>query len=69
MVVSLLTYEIENLTINRSDKRKIYSVETRFLCPVVGYTLLDHKRSTDMRLRSELKIFNLTKAIEKQKEN
>jgi hypothetical protein len=38
-----------------------------FLSPVAGYTLLDQKRSTD--IRSELKIFNLTGRIEKQKEN
>jgi hypothetical protein len=39
----------------------------KFLRSVAGYTLLDQKRSTD--IRSELKIFNLTKRIEKQKEN
>jgi hypothetical protein len=39
----------------------------KFLRSVAGYTLLDQKRSTDMRL--ELKILNLTERIEKQKEN
>jgi hypothetical protein len=35
----------------------------KFLRSVAGYTLLDQKRSTD--IRSELKIFNLTERIEK----
>jgi hypothetical protein len=39
----------------------------KFLRSVVRYTVLDQKRSTD--IRSELKIFNLTERIEKQKEN
>jgi hypothetical protein len=39
----------------------------KFLCSVAGYTLIDQKRSTD--IRSELKIFNLTERMEKQKEN
>jgi hypothetical protein len=39
----------------------------KFLHSVAGYTLLDQERSTD--IRSELKIFNLTERIEKQKEN
>jgi hypothetical protein len=63
----MLTYEAENLARNRSDKKKIESAEMRFLHPVAGYTLLDQKRSTDMR--SELKILNLTGRIERQKEN
>jgi hypothetical protein len=37
----------------------------KFLCSVAGYTLLDQKRKTD--ICSELKIFNLTERIEKQK--
>jgi hypothetical protein len=39
----------------------------KFLRSVAGCTLLDQKRSTD--IRSELKIFNLSERIEKQKEN
>jgi hypothetical protein len=39
----------------------------KFLRSVAGYTLLDQKRSTD--IRSALKMFNLTERIEKQKEN
>jgi hypothetical protein len=39
----------------------------KFLRSVAGYTLLDQKRSAD--IRSELKIFNLTERIGKQKEN
>jgi hypothetical protein len=39
----------------------------KFLRSVAGYTLLDQKRSTD--IRSELKILNLTERIDKRKEN
>jgi hypothetical protein len=67
MAVPMLTYANENWKINRADKKKIESAEMEFLCPVAGYTLLDQKRSTD--ICSELKIFNLTDRIEKQKEN
>jgi hypothetical protein len=67
MAVLVLTYASENWTINRSAKKKIESAEMKFLRSVTGYTVLDQKRSTDTR--SELKIFNLTERIEKQKEN
>jgi hypothetical protein len=63
----VLTYASENWTIDRSDERKIESAEMRFLHPVAGCTLLDQKRSTD--IRSELIIFVLTERIERQKEN
>jgi hypothetical protein len=65
MAMPMLTYASENWTINRSGKKKIESAEMKFLRSVAGYTLLDQKRSTD--IRSELKIFNLTERIEKQK--
>jgi hypothetical protein len=67
MAVPMLTYASENWTINRSDKEKIESAEVKFLHSVAGYTLLDQKRSAD--IRSELKVFNLTERIENQKEN
>jgi hypothetical protein len=67
MAVPMLTHASENWTINRSDKNKIESAEMKFLRSVAGYTLLDQKRSTD--IRSELKIFNLTERTEKKKEN
>jgi hypothetical protein len=63
----MLTYESENWTVNRSDKKKIESAEMKFLRSAAGCTLLDQKWSTDKR--SEFKIFNLTERIEKQKEN
>jgi hypothetical protein len=65
MAVPMLTYASENWTINRSDRKKIESAEMKFIRSVAGYTLLDQKQSTD--IRSELKIFNLTERIEKQK--
>jgi hypothetical protein len=67
MAVPMLTYASENWTRNPSDKKKTESAETKFLCSVAGYTLLDQTRSTD--ICSELEIFNLTEGIEKQKEN
>jgi hypothetical protein len=63
----MLTYASENWTINRSDKKKIQSAEMKFLRSVARYTLLDQKRSSN--IHSELKTFNLTERIEKQKEN
>jgi hypothetical protein len=66
MVVPMLTYASENWTINLSDKKKIESAKIKFLRPVAGYAVLDKNRSTD--IRSELKIFNLTERLEKQKE-
>jgi hypothetical protein len=65
MAVRMLTYASENWTINRSDKKKIESAEMKFLRSVAGYTLLDKKRSTD--IRSELKIFSETERIETNK--
>jgi hypothetical protein len=49
MAVPMLTYASENWAINRSDKRKTELAEMKFLRSVAGYTLLDQKRSTDMR--------------------
>lgn len=37
----------------------------RFLCPAAGYAFLDQKRSTE--IHPELKIFNLTDRIEREK--
>jgi hypothetical protein len=63
----MLTYASENWTINLSDKKEIQSAEMKFLRSVAVNTLLGQRRRTD--IRSELKIFNLTERIEKQKEN
>jgi hypothetical protein len=64
--VPLLTYASGNWTVRvyRSCKRKI--VELWFLRLAAGYTLLDQKRSTD--IRSELQISSLTEGIERQKD-
>lgn len=65
LAVLMLTYSSENLTINRSDKRKIESAEMSFLRLAAGYSLLLQKQNGD--LYSELKLFSLTKRIESQK--
>ena len=58
MGVSVLIYGSENLSLNRSDKRKIEDAEMRFVRPIIsGYTVLDKKRSSD--IREELGIFNI----------
>jgi len=57
MAVLVLVYGIENWSLNRSDKRKIEAAEVRFLRPMVGYTLWDKKRSTN--IREHLGIFNI----------
>jgi hypothetical protein len=57
VAVPMLTY---------ASEMKIDSVEMRFLRPVTWHTLLDHKRSTG--ISSELKVFNMTEIIERQKE-
>ena len=49
MAVPVLMYGSENWSLNRSDKRKIEADEMRFSRPTAGYTLLDKKRSSDIR--------------------
>jgi hypothetical protein len=44
---------------------KIEHAEMRLLCPVVGYTLLDQKQSTD--ICPEQEIFNLTEKIKNER--
>ena len=49
MAIPVLMYGSENWSLNRLDKRKSEAAEMRFLRPTVGYTLLDKKRSSDIR--------------------
>jgi hypothetical protein len=67
MAVPMLTYASENWTKNRSHKRKTDSAVIRLLRSVDAYSKRDQRRS--IATRSELKIFNLTDTIEKQKGN
>ena len=55
MAVPVLMYGSENWSLNRPDKRKIEAAEMRFLRPMAGYTLLDKKRSSD--IKEQLGIF------------
>ena len=57
MAVPVLMYGSENWSLNRPDKRKIEAAEMRFLRPMVGYTLLDQKSSSD--IREQLGIINI----------
>ena len=50
-----------------TDKRKIEAAEMRFLRPMAGYTLLDYKRSTD--IREQLGIFNINEKLTRYKIN
>ena len=43
MAISVLMYDSENWSLNRSDKRKIEAGEMRFLGPLAGYTLWTKK--------------------------
>ena len=52
---------------SRSDKRKIEAAEMRFLRPMAGYTLLDKKRSSD--IREQLGIFNINDKLPQYKIN
>ena len=45
MAVPMLTYACENWTLNRSDRRKIETVEMKLLRSVAGYTLFDKKKT------------------------
>ena len=47
--------------------RKIEAAEMRFLRPTVGYTLLDKKRSSD--IRGQLGIFNINDKLTQYKIN
>ena len=50
-------YGNENWSLNRSEKSNIEAAEMRLLRPRAGYTLLDKKRSSD--IREQLGIFNI----------
>ena len=50
---------------SRSDKRKIEAAEMRFLRPMAGYTLLDKKRSSD--IREQLGIFSINDKLTQYK--
>ena len=60
-------YGSENWSLNRSDKMKIEAVEMRILRPTAGYTLLDIKRSSD--IREQLGIFNINDKLTQYKIN
>ena len=57
VAVPVQMYGSENWTLNRSDKRKLEAAEMRFLRSTAGYTLLNKKRSSD--IREQLGIFSI----------
>lgn len=61
MAVPMFLYGSECWTLRKSEERKIEAAEMRFLRSIAGYTLLDNKRSDD--IRKELGIFKLTEKI------
>ena len=67
MAVPVLMYGSENWSLNPSDTRKIEAAEMRFLRPMAGYTLLDIKRSSD--IRDQLGIFNINDRLSQYKIN
>jgi hypothetical protein len=60
MEAPVLLYGCENWALNRVDRRKIETAETKFLRRVVGFTLRDEVRNT--ATREELQIFNIMDA-------
>ena len=67
MAVPVLMYGSENWSLNRSDKRAIEAADMRFLRPMAGYTLLDKKRSSD--IREQWGIFNINDKLTQYKIN
>jgi hypothetical protein len=67
MTIPVMIYGTDNWSLNRSDKRKIEAAEMRFLRPTVGCSLLDKKRSSD--IREQLGIFNINNKLTQYKIN
>lgn len=61
MAAPMLLYGSEFWTLTKKEERRIEAAEMRFLRSVAGYTLLDKKRSDD--IRRELNIFKLIDRI------
>ena len=59
MAVPILMYDSENWSLNRSDKRKIWAAEMRFLRPMAGYSLWDKKKKISCDIREHLGNFNI----------
>ena len=58
MAGPVLMYGSENWSINRSDKRKTEAAEMRFWRPMAVHTLLDKKRSSDIREQLDIFLIN-----------
>ena len=67
IAVPLLLYGCENWTLTADQLRQIESSEMRFLRFVAGCTLLDHRRSED--IRRELNVKPITSVIEEYRVN
>ena len=46
MAIPLVTYECENWTLNRIDRRRIETAEITFLRLLAGYSILDKEKRT-----------------------
>jgi hypothetical protein len=46
----------ENCALNRTERKKIGTAETRFLRRVLGYTLTDHARNTTIRRTLQIRV-------------
>jgi hypothetical protein len=61
LVIPTLLYGTETWTLTASQLRRLEAAEMRLLRPLVGHTLLDHKRNED--IRKKLNIENITSII------
>lgn len=67
MALPALLYGCENWVLRKKDERRIEAVEMKFFRFVAGYTLLDKKRSED--IRSELNMDNIIDIIRTRQNN
>ena len=67
MAVPVLMYDIENWSLNRSDKRKIEAVEMKMFKTNDRIFTLGQKRSSD--IREQLGIFNINEKLTQYKIN
>lgn len=67
MAVPILLYGSEFWTLTKKEEKTIEAAEMRFLRSVAGCTLLDKRKSED--IRNELNIFKLMDKIEQYRNN
>ena len=67
MAVPILLYGSEFWTLTKEQERRLEAIEMKFLRNAAGYTLMDKRRSED--IRQELNIFKLIDKIAQYRNN